>query len=160
MGLDDFKDTSSNEREMYRDHDYDEKLEVMMENLQQRFPCELKIDFIEVSPRMTKTRATAYKRDGETYYIRVSAEYIESANDDRIMLTVLHEMCHVYFYQKGFSDTNHDKFFRWVVGRVGASMTRTNTYSYKWQETIEPFLEDDEIEHESPTNTDKFQQLE
>jgi predicted SprT family Zn-dependent metalloprotease len=159
MGIDNFKTKSSNSREMYSQHDYDEKLELMLENLEKRFPVDLKIDFIEVSPRMTKTRAKAYKRDGNTYYIRISEEFIHDATDERIELTVLHEMCHVYAYVKGFSEINHNKFFRWIVGRVGASMTYSSVYSQEWIELIEPFLDDDKFEFESTTETDDFKEL-
>ena len=160
MGIDSFKSTSSNNREMYSEHEYDEKLELMLENLEERFPVDLKIDFIEVSPRMSKTRAKAYRRDGDTYYIRVSEEFIDASSDERIELTVLHEMCHVYAYVKGVSEINHNKFFRWIVGRVGASMTHSSVYSREWIELIEPFLDEEEFEFESTTETDDFKELE
>lgn len=141
MGLEEFQDNKSSEYKMYRGHEYDEKLEEMVDEFQDKFPVDLRVEFIEVSPRMDKTRAMAYRRPGKKYYIRVSEKFIETSTEERIRLTVLHEMVHVYFYQKGYSDTNHDKFFRWVVGHVGASMTHTSIKSSKWQDCIEPFKE-------------------
>lgn len=144
MGLEEFKGNTSSEYKMYRGHEYDEKLDEMVEEFQDKFPVDLRVDFIEVSPRMSKHHAMAYKRPGSKYYIRVSESFIERSSEKRIRMTVLHEMVHVYFYQMGYSDTNHDKFFRWVVGRVGASMTNTSIKSRKWRQCIEPFLEMDE----------------
>lgn len=144
MGIDDFIQNDTDSHQMYGSHDYDEKLEQMVEELDDRFPVDLRIDFIEVSPRMEKHNAMAYKREGKKYYIRVSENYIERATERQIRLTVLHEMVHVYFYQMGASKENHSKYFRWVLGRVGGSFTRASILDEKWQVCIEPFLEMEE----------------
>lgn len=144
MGLEDFSTGSGSNYEKYGNHEYDSKLGTWADEMQQRFPIDLNIEFVEVSPQMTKTRGMAYKRNANEYYIRISERFIHNHSDERVKLTLLHEMVHVYFYQQGFSDTKHDKYFRWVVGRVGASMTHMTLDDKKWEECIEPFIEDDE----------------
>lgn len=143
MSLEDFKNKDSNDYEMYGSHEYDEKLENALQQFEDKFPIELNIKFIEVSPRMSKHRAKAYKRSGNDYYIRVSKDFIEKSDHDRIMMTVLHEMVHIYFWEQGYPNHGHDKYFRWVIGHIGASMTNTSTYSGKWQRCIQPFLNED-----------------
>lgn len=144
MGLEDFKSERNNGYRQYGSHEYDDKLETWKDDFMERFPIDLNIEFIEVSPKMTKHNAMAYRRDVNTYYIRVSEQFINLNNDERIKLTLLHEMVHVYFYQQGYTKTNHDKYFRWVVGRVGASMTHMSINDRKWQDCIEPFLDMEE----------------
>lgn len=143
MGLDSFKTKSSNKYKRYGHHEYNERLENWVDELQERFPIDLNIEFIEVSPQMTKYNAKAYKRDGNTYFIRVSERYTNLYADEAVKLTVLHEMVHVYFYQMDYGDTNHDKYFRWVCGRVMASMTNMSVEDQKWKDCIEPFIEQD-----------------
>lgn len=142
MGLDDFKKENSQSYQRYKDHYYNEKLEKWREEFDDRFPVELNIEFVEVSPQMTKTWGKAYRRDGDTYYIRLSKEFVESKGEEQIRRTLLHEMVHVYFYQIGYGNTNHDKYFRWVCGRVGADMTNMDIHNLKWIDCIEPFLEE------------------
>lgn len=128
---------------MYRSHDYEEKLDQMIQRNEEKFPIDLDIDFVEVSPRMEKTRAKAHKKPDGSYYIRVSKKFIETHSDERIELTVIHEMVHIYFYRQGFTDHGHGKYFRWVLGRVGGSMTNSTVYEREWRECIEPFLKEE-----------------
>jgi len=144
MALEDFETEDSNRYKTYGSHDYDEELEQMIEEFQDRFPIELKIEFIEVSPRMEKHQAMAYRR-GSSYYIRVSESFINRSDYERISRTVLHEMVHVYLYQMGYEGSNHDKYFRWIVGRVGASMTHASINDAKWQDCIEPFIKEADL---------------
>lgn len=139
MGLHDFSGSKSEHR-AYNGHPKEDQLEEWKDELQERFPVDLDIEFIEVSPKMSKHYGKAYYR-GDTAFIRISQDYIESNEDRKVKLTLLHEMCHVYFYQMGYKETNHDKYFRWVVGRVMASMTSMTIDNKKWQKTIEPFFE-------------------
>lgn len=141
MGLEDFKSERSNGYKKYGHHEYNDRLEEWKDEMQEEFPIELDIEFVEVSPEMTKHNGMAYRRDKDTYYIRISENYIERNSKKKVRLTLLHEMVHVYFYQRGYGDTNHDKYFRWVVGRVGASMTNMTIDSTKWKHCIEPFLQ-------------------
>lgn len=142
MGLDNFKTKSSNQYRAYDDHEYDDRLNQWKDEFKDRFPVRLNIEFIEVSPNMTKTWGKAtYKPDG-TCYIRMSEDFLYNHNDEQIKMTLLHEMCHVYFYRMGYKDTNHDKFFRWVVGRVMGDLTHTSFNNQKWIDCIEPFLEE------------------
>jgi predicted SprT family Zn-dependent metalloprotease len=141
MGIDKFLQEGKDKHKLYGGHEYDEKLEKWVDELDERFPVNLRIKFIEVSPRMNKNRAMAYRREGKKYYIRVSESFIERSTDRRIKLTVLHEMVHVYFYQTGASEEKHGKYFRWVLGRVGGSFTRESIHDEKWQACIEPFIE-------------------
>jgi predicted SprT family Zn-dependent metalloprotease len=145
MGIDDFITEKQDRHKVYKTHDKDEKLEQLIEEYQERFPVELRIDFVEVSPRMERCNAKAYKRAGKKYYIRVSEEYLERATEEELRRTVLHEMVHIYLYQRGYSKHGHGKYFRWVLGRVGGSMTNSTIHSTKWEKCIEPFIEEDEI---------------
>ncbi|EGQ44161.1 MAG: uncharacterized SprT-like family protein [Candidatus Nanosalina sp. J07AB43] len=142
MSLEDFKTDNHHSDKIYGEHEFNEKLEQMVEDNKSKFPIDLDIAFIEVSTRMTKHRAKAYKREGGTYYIRVSEEFVQRESLYIIELTVVHEMVHIYFYQMGYPNHGHDKYFRWVVGQVQASMTRTSTFEQKWRDCIEPFMED------------------
>lgn len=139
MGLHDFNNSNSEHR-AYKEHPKEEKLEEWKEQLNERFPIDLEIEFIEVSPKLSKHCGKAYYR-GDTTFIRISQDYIENNTDRKVKLTLLHEMCHIYFYQMGYKDTNHDKYFRWVVGRVMASMTGMSIDNKKWKKAIEPFFE-------------------
>lgn len=139
MGLHNFSSDNSTHR-AYNKHPKEDQLEEWKEELQSRFPVNLDIEFIEVSPKMSKHYGMAYYR-GNTTFIRISQHFIENYSDRKVKMTLLHEMCHVYFYQMGYKDAKHDKYFRWVVGRVMASMTGMTTDNKKWQETIEPFFE-------------------
>jgi predicted SprT family Zn-dependent metalloprotease len=145
MGLEDFNGSGGNDYKQYGHHEYNEKLENWMEEFQDRFPIELQIEFVEVSTQMSKHAAKAYQRDSDTYYIRVSETYIDRSSDRPIKFTLLHEMVHIYFWQKGYKKTNHDKYFRWVAGRVGADMTRITIDNEKWKDCIEPFLGENDI---------------
>jgi len=143
MGLDNFRTKSGNKHKAYSSHEYDNKLNKWANEFADRFPINLNIEFIEVSPNMTKTWGKAtYKRDG-TAFIRMSEQFLNSHPDREIKMTLLHEMCHVYFYRMGYKDTNHDKFFRWVVGRVGGDLTYTSFKNNKWKDCIEPFFDND-----------------
>lgn len=143
MGLEEFQTKSQNDYKKYSNPKQDEKLEAWVEELEERFPIDLKIEFVEASPAMTKCRGTAYRKSTGKYYIRISKSFMRNHSDRRVKLTLLHEMVHVYFYRQGYNDTAHDKYFRWVVGRVGASMTNMWTSNQKWQDCIEPFLEEE-----------------
>lgn len=145
MGIDDFITEKQDRHKVYKTHDKDEKLEQLIEKFQDRFPVELRIDFVEVSPRMERHSAKAYKRAGKKYYIRVSEEYLERATDEELKRTIIHEMVHIYLYQRGYDDHGHGKYFRWILGRVGGSMTRSSIHDTKWEKCIEPFIEEDDI---------------
>lgn len=144
MGLEDFKSESDSHYKQYGYHEYNEKLEKWADEMEDRFPIDLNIEFVEVSPQMEQMRGMAYRRDNDTYYIRLAEWFVGIRSDERIKFTLLHEMVHVYFYRQGHSNTNHDKYFRWVVGRVGASMTNMKTSDLKWKQCIEPFLDMEE----------------
>jgi len=143
MGLEDFKATKNQGYRRYGSHKYDKKLERWVEEFQHRFPVELDIEFVEVSPNLSKHSAKAYRREGTIYFIRMSEFYMDNYSDKSCRLTLLHEMVHVYFYQMGYSDTNHDKYFRWVLGRVGGSIRGVGISNPKWQQCVRPFLEEE-----------------
>lgn len=145
MGLDDYLTEPDNQHKIYSGHEKEEELENMVDEFQDRFPVKLEIEFIEVSPRMTKHHGMAYRRNGNTYFIRMSEDYVNFASDEEIRRTVLHEMAHVYFYQQGYSDESHGKYFRWVLGRIGASMTKSSIHDMKWEKCIEPFIQEDDL---------------
>lgn len=141
MGLEDFQSENAGSYQAHPPHEYNSKLRDWADEFEERFPTKLDIDTIEVSPKMTTTRGAAYyEMNGDTY-IRISRNFIESSPDEHIKLVLLHEMAHVYFYNHGYTETNHDKYFRWVVGRVGANMTYTSMNDKKWESIIQPFID-------------------
>jgi len=107
------------------------------------FPCEVRCDFIEISPNISSYRAKAFwRQDPNSQFIRVSEEYIERADNRTIKRTMLHEMVHLYTFQKGFEHeiTDSSPMFKWLCGQVGTHINSVNTMSMKWQELAEPFL--------------------
>lgn len=145
MGLDEFKSEQKSQYRAYSEHEHNEKLQDIVDQYQKRFPIDLRIQFIEVSSRMTKHAAMAYKRDGKKYYIRVSENFIERSNDEQLHRTVIHEMVHVYMYQIGMDNENHGKYFRWVLGRVGGSFTGETIHNTKWEKCVQPFIEKSDL---------------
>lgn len=130
----------------YGYHPKEDVLYDWADELQERFPEEVRIDFIEVSPEIESYRAKAYwrPRGGELYqFIRFAQFYVEDAPDWRIYRTLLHEMVHLYTYQKGYSEDVGDTtpIFTWLCGRVGTHINRYPDNMEMWQELAEPFLE-------------------
>lgn len=144
MALDEFKTKASDNHKMYGSHEYDEKLKRLIDEYQERFPVELNVSFVEVSPNMEEHAAITYRRPGNKYYIRFSERYLENHSEEEIRRTMLHELVHVYLYQRGYMKHNHGKVFRWVLGRVGGSFTGETIFTDKWENCIEPFLDEDD----------------
>lgn len=142
MGIEDFITESNTKGAGSRRHEYYDKLNEWVVELENRFPIDLNIDEVTVSKRMTKTWGKAYENHREGHQIKMSADFMEKHSDEEIKRTLLHEMVHVYFYQQGHSDVKHSKFFRWVAGRVGADMTHMSYTNEKWQDCITPFLDE------------------
>lgn len=129
----------------YPKHDYEDKLWRWFNELEERFPCEVECDFIEVSPRMTKYNAKAYWRtDPQSQFIRVAKFYIDEEPDENIRETILHEMVHLYTYQEGFANSVNDasRIFTWICGQVGVKINQVPTRSAEWRHLAEPFIED------------------
>lgn len=134
-----------NRFQQYPSHPDDGRINRMIEELQQLFPEEVRIDFVEVSPRMTKTHAMAYwrKRDGEyTQFMRVGEHYTD-VDDEELRRTVLHEMVHLFCYQNGYTDlSERSVIFTWLLGQLGASLSGIPESSQKWKDLAKPFLDD------------------
>ena len=147
MALDEFSMGGSIESrfQQYPSHPDDGRINRMIDELQEEFPEEVRIDFVEVSPRMTKTYAMAYwrERDGEyTQFMRVGEHYTE-VDDETLRRTVLHEMIHLFCYQKGYRDlSERSVMFTWLLGRLGASVSGIDQDNKKWQDLAKPFLDD------------------
>lgn len=146
MGLKDLVDESeqvSDVESRYRSfsyHPYEEKIEEWVDELQQRFPEEVQVDFVEVSTRMTKTQAKAYFRD-EGQYLRVSERFVDTEDDEYLKQIVLHEMVHLYFNQIGKPEvSDNNALFNWVLGAVNADMSGTSPGHWKY-EIMEDFME-------------------
>jgi len=136
--------TQENQYRYYPYHEFEDTLWEWFEELENRFPIELRCSFIEISTRMSRIYAKAYYRDhGETIFIRFSKSYIEENPDWRIRQTLLHEMVHLYTYQIGFHEEISDGsvIFKWLCGQVGANVNQVRQNSQKWKELAEPFLD-------------------
>lgn len=148
MALDDFKTQNLSSEDRYReypDHEYNSRLENLVDDLQHRFPEEVEVDFIECSPNMDKHFGMAYYKStnrGVIRYIRMSEKYIDAWNFNKVEMAVLHEMAHIYFHQKGYKDiTERDPRFTWVLGRLGALISEVPTSNDCWEDCLKPFLE-------------------
>lgn len=128
----------------YPKHEYEDKLWRWFHELEERFPCEIECDFIAVSPQITSYHAKAYWRTNpSSQFIRVAEWFVDSKDDERIKLTLLHEMVHLYTYQKGFARnvTDSSVIFKWLCGQVGTTVNAISTGSSEWQQLAVPFIE-------------------
>lgn len=144
MGLDQFQSKNAAEQQYkkYNKHDLDEYLEELVEHNQHRFPERVEVDFIEASPSLESTYGMAYyRRNGgdKIKFIRI-ADWLADRKNRRLEMVVVHEMCHIFLYQKGFTDVNEkDDLFQWILGRTNADLTHMNYRSKKYEEVVEPF---------------------
>jgi len=128
MGLGNLDDINLKHSGRYfPDHERQDELEQWMEDLMDRFPEPIDVDFIEVSPQMTKHAAMAYWDHGSQdrdKYIRVSKNAMDRLTDDQIKSIILHELVHCWFYMNGDNDvTERDPMFTYVLGAVGAHLS-------------------------------------
>lgn len=150
MGLQDVVEeqggvVSDNPYRTYPKHEYEDILWEWFDELEDRFPCDIECDFIEVSPNITSYHAKAfYRRGPRSVFIRFSKNYIERSSDEKIKLTLLHEMVHLYTYQKGFNGDvrDHSPIFKWLCGQVGTTINSVPTRSSEWERLAEPFIDD------------------
>lgn len=142
----------------YGHHEYNDTLSEWVDELNERFPVEVDIEFIEVSPQLSSNATKLYvkKIDGDLYqYIRVK----EGLWEDREWFArqrILYLMVSAYFNQIGMSNIGpaNDEF-KWVCGRVGAMTNPIDPTEDTWELGCTPFLseEDDlcEVVYEPPT---------
>lgn len=129
----------------YPKHEFEDTLWKWFHRFEDEFPCEIKCDFIEISPNITRYNAKAfYRYNPKSEYIRFSKNYIEKYNNQYLRRTLLHEMVHLYTYQKGFEGDVHDHspIFKWLCGQVGTSINEVSYRSDEWKKLAEPFLND------------------
>lgn len=150
MGLDDLipehENSGTRSLKKYGSHPADEKLENWVEEFRERFPTEVDIDFIEVSPELEKTLARTYfrKRDGEMVrYIRISEQVLEMAPWYQRQV-LLHTITQLWMNQMGAKeiDAGH-AIKKWVCGQVGCMINAVDVDSDEWQLLAEPFLDED-----------------
>lgn len=144
MGLENFTKGKSNPYKQYSCFELDQQLEDIVEDLQDKFPDKVQVDFIEASPQLSSCVGKAYYRTNEnmerTNFIRIKKSLAQE-NSERTRRVVLHEMCHVYLYQKGFTETSEkDVLFQWLCGSVGADPTHIFEGSKEWTHIIGPML--------------------
>lgn len=144
MGLEEFQSKNGGKYQAHPPHEYNSKLRRWADEFEKLFPIDLRIETIEVSPQMTRTFGMAYYEMNTDTYIRLSKPFVESSPDEHIKLVLLHEMVHVYCYNRGYTDVNHDKYFRWIVGRVGGHLAYEGFENTKWNDLIQPFLDMEE----------------
>lgn len=145
MGLGNFKKSGgTSEVEKYRQYghrEYNLELESMVDELQEQFPEEIEVGFIEVSPEMTKTQGFAYYKP-EGNYIRIAEKVIESHSRDQIKRAVAHEMVHLWMHQIGREDiSDEDRIFNWALGVVLADVSGYHQNSQIWEDIAEPMIE-------------------
>ena len=135
--------SSGHALERYGDHERDEFLNSCVEELRTRFPIHPNIEFIEVSPRMSKTPAKLYMKerdDEDIMYIRVS-EPFTNRQDHVIRQNILYLLVQAYFKELGFDDISpaNDEF-KWVCGQVGAPTNPIDITGDAWRIACSPFL--------------------
>lgn len=136
---------SDNPYRTYGKHEYEDILWEWFHDLEERFPCEIECDFIEVSPNINSFNAKAYKRNSpRSVFIRFSSGTIERYSDEKLKRVLLHEMVHLYTYQKGYAGSIGDgsPMFKWICGQVGTRINQVSDKSRKWERLADPFLED------------------
>lgn len=143
MGLKDLVEEENNHgKRQYPEHPREEEFLEWIDEFQDRFPEEVGVDFLEVSPRMTKTWGYAYYRE-DSQYIRLSEYLVKNCPDSTIKRVILHEMVHLYSHQIGYGElTERDPLFTWVLGRVGAHVSGYSPSGQEWNDVVEPFLEE------------------
>lgn len=141
MGLDNFQtDVTSHDYKRYGHHEYNEILESKIDEYRDRFPIDLDIEFVEVSPMMEKNNACVYYKE-DCVFIRFSESFIGRGSDGLIFRTLLNCMVEIYCYRQGHEDIDRNKYFRWIVGRVGGGMSgRYN--EEEWVDLLLPFLKE------------------
>ena len=140
--------SSGHPLQRYGGHEKDEQLQEAIDELAGRFPIHPQIEFIEVSPRMSKTPARLYtkERDGEEVkYIRVSESFTNRTESD-IRQSLLYLLVQAYFKELGFEDISpaNDEF-KWVCGQVGAPTNPIDTRGDAWRLACAPMLEEDDV---------------
>lgn len=130
----------------YGSHERDEFLEESIEELRERFPIHPNIEFIEVSPRMSKTPAKLYTKNREVetvLYIRVS-EPFTNRQDHEIKQSLLYLLVQAYFIELGFKDISpaNDEF-KWVCGQVGAPTNPIDTRGDAWRLACAPMIDEE-----------------
>ena len=126
----------------YGHHDWNSKLQSMVDELQERFPVEVEVGFIEVSPEMSKHGGLTYKKP-EGYFIRISEYIITNHSKEYVRTVVAHEMAHIYMWQIGRGElTEKSPLFSWVLGRVGGTVSGYSDECPEWIEVAQPFLKE------------------
>lgn len=132
----------------HRAYPYDEREEKLWEwfdELEERFPEDIECEFIEVSPRLERCHAKAYLKPDGTQYIRMADDYLRATRDWKVKRTLLHEMVHLYTYQKGHSDiSDGSHLFKWLCGAVGAHINQVSENGDQWRDLAEPFAQEKE----------------
>lgn len=140
-GLGGRKQTSRFRR--YGSHPADDTLWEMVDELQERFPGEIEIDFIEVAPHDVKYDGKAYWRtenEGVYQYIRVSESALLKS-EERTKRVLAHEMVHLYCFQNGHTDVSDgDSVFHWLLGHVEAQISHVDDEGSRWKDLVEPMI--------------------
>lgn len=157
MGLDSLveENTSSTPHNYrkYGDHNFNETLEEWVNEFQNRFPIDVKINFVEVSPALNKNHAKTYVRhenNEQIIYIRVSENIIDK-DDWYIRQILLHSMVNAYLMQIGANELGASHSIKkWLCGRVGCRINAVSMNSEEWKLIAEPFIEEDMRSNEPP----------
>lgn len=150
MGLKDFVEdesgSSSSSYKRYGQHEANERLEAVIEANQEKFPEEIEVDFVEVSPQMTETALRTYTKgeypDG-TAFIRVSEGFLDHPEGLQVSI-LLNAMVTVYFWQNGQMDkAGSTDLYKWVCGRVSAQLNNLRNDEEAWYSVGEPMMSED-----------------
>lgn len=124
----------------YPYHEFEDTAWEWFDILEKKFPCDIQCDFIEVSPQMNSSvRAKASYRDGGKYqFIRYAKYYVQTGDDWELRRTLLHEMVHLYCYQRGHTDiSDGSPIFKWLCGAVGCHINEVSVESPEWIDLAE-----------------------
>lgn len=151
--IDDDTDAEAQKFRRYGAHEYNDTLEEWVDEFQERFPVEVQVDFIEVSPELSKNAIKTYwkiKNSEVHQYIRV-AESVLDQPDHRIRHFVLQAMVQLYCNEQGFQDLSKGtNAYKWVCGAVHANGDLVSEDSQEFSELILPFLEESLAPDEEP----------
>jgi len=143
----DSNSTSSPVSPRYGHHEYNDTLRAWVDEFNERFPVEVDIEFIEVSPQLKSnaTKLYAKHKEGDLYqYIRVK-EGLWEQGEWFVRQRILYLMVSAYFNQIGMPKIGpaNDEF-KWVCGRVGAATNPIDFRESTWKDGCTPFLTEDD----------------
>lgn len=165
MGFEEFIDGEVPEtkaRNQYSTYPYDEREELVWEwidELQDKFPEEVRCELVEIAPCDVKYNAKAYYKENGDQYMRVSESTFDKPTGIARSV-VLHEMIHLYMFQSGWKHKReHSPMFKYLCGRLGAVHSASfSTSSEEWW-FLQKFIEQSLTTHHDTDEEELMEEI-